>query len=105
MTFEAISRFGWPEAGIASRLKRHHTEIRNLNRHRQAIDEIAAFGIHVIPITQRLVAAAAFVSPQHELLSGDALIVAVMQANGLTNIASHDAEFDRVPGLTRYAPA
>ena len=39
------------------------------------------------------------------LLSNDALIVAVMQANGLTRLASHDADFDRVPGLTRYAPA
>jgi predicted nucleic acid-binding protein len=33
------------------------------------------------------------------------MVVAVMQANGLTKIASSDADFDRVPGLTRYAPA
>lgn len=104
MTIEAMSRFGWREAGIASRLKRHHTEIRDLSRHRQAIDEIAAIGIQVIPITQRLVAAAAVVSPRHELLSGDALVVAVMQDHGLTNLASHDADFDRVPGLVRYSP-
>jgi predicted nucleic acid-binding protein len=38
-------------------------------------------------------------------LTNDALIVAVMQAHGLTNLASHDADFDRVPGITRYAPA
>jgi len=38
------------------------------------------------------------------LLSNDALIVAVMQANGLANLASNDADSDRVPGLTRYAP-
>jgi len=38
-------------------------------------------------------------------LVGDALIVAVMQAKGLTLIASNDADFDRVPGLTRYTPA
>jgi predicted nucleic acid-binding protein len=30
--------------------------------------------------------------------------VAVMQANGLTKLASNDADFDRVPGITRYAP-
>ena len=41
---------------------------------------------------------------EYELLSGDALIVAVMQANGLSHLASHDADFDRVSGLTRYAP-
>jgi len=28
-----------------------------------------------------------------------------MQASGLTKIASADADFDRVPNITRYAPA
>ena len=32
------------------------------------------------------------------------LIVAVMQRQGLTNLASHDTDFDRVLGLTRYGP-
>jgi predicted nucleic acid-binding protein len=32
------------------------------------------------------------------------LIVAVMQQHGLTALASHDADFDRVPGITRHAP-
>jgi predicted nucleic acid-binding protein len=35
---------------------------------------------------------------------GDSLIVATMQAHGLTNLASNDGDFDRVSGLTRYAP-
>jgi predicted nucleic acid-binding protein len=38
------------------------------------------------------------------VLTNDALIVAVMQDNGLTTLASLDADFDRVPGITRYAP-
>ena len=38
-------------------------------------------------------------------LTNDAQVVAVMQQHGLTNLASHDTDFDRVPGLTRYAPA
>ena len=29
-------------------------------------------------------------------------IVAVMQTNVLTKLASNDADFDRVPGITRY---
>ena len=41
---------------------------------------------------------------QTGLLINDALIVALMQANRLTKLASHDADFDRVPGITRYAP-
>jgi hypothetical protein len=31
--------------------------------------------------------------------------VPVMEANGLTKFASNDADFGRVPGLARYAPA
>ncbi|HEX5445241.1 MAG TPA: PIN domain-containing protein [Pirellulales bacterium] len=46
---------------------------------------------------------AALISQQHGLLSGDALIVATMRHFGLALLASHDADFDRVPGLTRYA--
>jgi hypothetical protein len=46
-----------------------------------------------------------FLSHQTGLLCGDALIVAVMQANGLALLASKDPDFDRVPGITRYAPA
>jgi predicted nucleic acid-binding protein len=47
---------------------------------------------------------AAVLSQQIGLLSNDALMVAVMQANGLTNVASHDPDLDRVPGLKRYTP-
>lgn len=61
--------------------------------------------IQVLPVSLPLVEAATLLSEQYELLTGDALIVAVMQNHGLSNLASHDADFDRVPGLTRYAPA
>ena len=55
-------------------------------------------------IAPPLIVSAAVISQQTGLLSNDALIVAVMQTNGLTNLASHDTDFDRVPGITRYAP-
>ena len=64
----------------------------------------ANLGVRVLPVAQSLVESATMLSGPHELLTGDALIVAVMQANGLTNLASHDADFDSVPGITRYGP-
>jgi len=42
MTVEAMARFMWPAAGIASRLSKHQ-EIRNLNGHRQSLDEISTW--------------------------------------------------------------
>jgi predicted nucleic acid-binding protein len=48
---------------------------------------------------------AAALCQQVGLLTNDALSVAVMQAHGLNKVASADSDFDRVPGIRRYAPA
>jgi predicted nucleic acid-binding protein len=104
MTLEAINTKGWPPAGIAARLRKHHGEIPTLNVYRQAIARIPLLGIQVLPLIHLEVEAATQLSHQYELLTGDALIVAVMRRHGLTNLASADDDFDRVPGITRYAP-
>jgi len=105
MTIEAMQVFGWPAAGVSRRLRRHPVEIQRLVLFRQAVEGVQRFGLQLVPVTPRLVSAAAALSQQVGLLSGDALVVAVMREHGLVNLASHDADFDRVPGLTRYAPA
>jgi predicted nucleic acid-binding protein len=105
MTFEAAQRFGRSMTGIALWLKGHPAEVQQLTRSAQAIDDLSLIGIQVLPVTGAEVSHAADLSRQFGLLSSDALIVAVMQHHGLTLLASHDADFDRVPGLTRYAPA
>ncbi len=102
MTLEAINRHGWPLAGIAARLRKHHVEIPQLSVYHQAIARIPLLGVQVLPVTHPAVEAATLLSQQYELLTGDALIVAVMRQHGLTNLASEDADFDRVAGLTRY---
>jgi len=105
MTLEACTVFGWPFTGIAQRLRRHSVEVQQLSAYRQAVSLILNSQIHVISTAPEAVLAATDVSRQHGLLTNDALIVAIMQANGLMSIASHDADFERVPGLVRYAPA
>lgn len=105
MTIEAMASLGWPAKGIVQQLRQQPAEISKFTRFRQAIQEIPRFGIQVLPVTFTLVETGTALSQQFGLLSGDALIVAVMQANGLTQIASNDSDFDRVPGLARYAPA
>ena len=104
MTLEACARFGWPYAGIAQRLRSHSAQVKTLTRFRQAVQEVAGCGIRVLTIRPDLPDAAAALSQQTGLLSNGALIVAVMQAHGLTNLASNDADFDGMPGLTRYGP-
>lgn len=104
MTLEAMAQFVWPAKGIVLRWRHHPAEVQKLSRFRQAVDEVPQMGIQVLPIDLPLVSTATALSQQYGLLTGDALIVAVMQAHGLGQIASNDTDFDRVPGLTRYAP-
>jgi predicted nucleic acid-binding protein len=103
MTLEAMMRFG-RTSKVVDRLKKSPASVGQLSRFRQAVASIPQSQIRVLTIPEGLVETAADVSQQTGLLSNDALLIAVMQANSLTNLASHDSDFDRVPGLTRYAP-
>lgn len=105
MTLEAINLFGWSPARIAVQLRRHRCEIPKLKVYRQAVARIPLLAVKILPVDFALVETATLLSEQHELLTGDALIVAIMQSHGLTNLASNDSDFDRVPGLVRFAPA
>lgn len=105
MLMEAVTVLGWPPTKVGQRLKQHPQELHKLTAFRQAIEDIPKLGIQILTIPAQLIATAAAISQQTGLLSNDALIVALMQHHGLIHLASHDADFDRVPGLTRYAPA
>jgi len=104
MTVEATTVFGWPFPGIAVRLRKHPAEVSKLVAFRQAIDAILKSRVEVLTIDPALTLAGATVSQQFGLLSNDAMLVAVMQANGLTNLGSNDTDFDCIPGISRYAP-
>ena len=102
MSLEACAAFGWPYAGIAQRLNRHPSDVQKLVRFRQAIDAIIAIGIQALPTAARHIVAAAAISQQHGLLSNDALVASMMTEHTLTQLASYDTDFDRVPGITRF---
>jgi hypothetical protein len=104
MTIEAILAFGWPIAGNAQRLRRNHSEITRLARFRQVVEQLPQSNLQMLPVVWAQVAAATAISQRYELLSGDALIVAIMEHQGLTHLASNDDDFDRVPWLKRYSP-
>ena len=104
MTIEAPVLYGWPHQGMTRRLRNHPDKVQQLSKFRQALVDLDVIGLRRVPITAQLVSQAADISLQTGLLSNDALIVAVMRDQGLTHLASHDTDFDRVPGLTRYGP-
>ena len=73
-------------------------------RFRQAIEEVPRLGIEVLPVDRHLPPLAAAISQLHGLLTNDAFVVASMQDETITHLASGDTDFDRVPGIIRYGP-
>ncbi len=104
MTLEAAANLGRPLTGLANWLKRHQPEVQGLSLFRHAIDDLSAIPISILAVTGPNVSLAADVSKLYGLLTNDALIVVLMQQNGLTCLASNDSDFDQMPGITRYAP-
>jgi predicted nucleic acid-binding protein len=104
MTFEAGATFGW-KSKVLKHLKQSPAATQSLTRFRQSVERIPQMGVHLLDVRGQFVLDAAAISQQTGLLHNDALIVAVMRHHGLANLASEDADFDRVPGITRYAPA
>jgi predicted nucleic acid-binding protein len=105
MTIEAALLFGRPMTGIANWLRRHPAEVQRLKQYRHCLDDLLAIPLPILPVTGYQISRATDFSRMHGLLTSDAAIVTVMQDHGLMHLASNDADFDRVSGITRYAPA
>lgn len=104
MTIEAKTRHRWSSGKLLHHLKKSPNIVQTLTNSEAAVASIIASQVHIFPVDAALVVAATAVSRQTGLLTNDALTVALMQAHGLTKLASNDPDFDHVPGLTRYAP-
>jgi predicted nucleic acid-binding protein len=104
MIAEALTLPGWTAGKVKKRLHQQPSVLQSLARFRAAVETVLQSRLQVLTIAPALLATAATISQQYGLLTNDALSVAVMQVNGLTAMASHDTDFDRVPALTRYAP-
>jgi predicted nucleic acid-binding protein len=105
MIVEAANIPGWTLGKVKQRLRSQPGVLQSLRHFRWAVETVLQSRLQVLTLAPALLGTATLLSQQHGLLTNDALIVAVMQANGLSKLASADADFDRMPGLTRYAPA
>ncbi|MFN0107810.1 MAG: type II toxin-antitoxin system VapC family toxin [Blastocatellia bacterium] len=88
----------------AARLQRQRHLIATLSEHKKVAELVRALKIQVEPITLDLLERAADCSIQHQLLTNDALTIAVMEKLRLTDIATNDDDFDSVAHLTVWKP-
>ena len=104
MIMEASKQLSWTTGKVKRRLQRQRGVVASLSLSSVAIGSVLQSQIQIVPLLPPVLGAAPSICQQYDLLINDALIVALMQASGLTKIASHDGDFDRVAGITRYSP-
>lgn len=91
-------------ADAVALLKRQPTLIPRLTRYRTVLRDLRQARIDMLPLTYRDLHASRQSREQFGLLVNDSLIVAVMQRERITTLATNDPDFARVPGLDVRTP-
>jgi len=99
MLADAVARHGLERAGLSHRLQRHRQLLGTLSEHPKVAKLVRGLAIHVEPVTLATLERAAAVSVSLQLLTNDALTIAVMAHLGLRDLATNDDNFDAAAGV------
>jgi predicted nucleic acid-binding protein len=105
MVLELLSQGQVRTSGEAvSQLKERPDIVRQLSRYRAILRDLTQVGINILPLTYRDLHASREYRERIGLLANDSLLVAVMRREHIVNLATNDADFDRVPDISVWMP-
>jgi predicted nucleic acid-binding protein len=104
MLAEIRERHRLDRVGIVGWIQRHRDCLGELSMTIRAGEQLGQLPLLVLPVDVELLNDAMRISTKDHLLTGDAVIVALMRRHGITNLVTNDDDFDRVPGLTVWKP-
>jgi predicted nucleic acid-binding protein len=98
------------DAGAINRLnalalKRKRDAIRGLRKYWDLTARIFELNLALLPSDEPRHRGAQQARIKYGLLTNDSLVVAACFENGIDSLATRDADFDRIAGLTVYRPA
>jgi predicted nucleic acid-binding protein len=79
--------------------------VKQLTQYQQDVRKIPHMHLAILPLTLAIVQASAAVRTGEGLLTNDSLVIAFMRAQGLTQLATANGDFDRVGRIAIYKPA
>jgi predicted nucleic acid-binding protein len=88
----------------ARKLKENPQVIKSLSDYNRAVRQISRMGVRVRAVIPAIVKASETVRAQEGLMTNDSVTIALMHRMGLTGIATHDSDFERIPGIIIYQP-
>ena len=98
---------GYGEAGKGfgvRYLEAHPDEVRRLADYLAAEPAIERMVGNILPLTIEVMRASLWARSRHGLLINDSLTAAMMKAEGIVHLASNDAAFLRLDGITVHRP-
>lgn len=91
-------------ANAVALLKQQPQLVTRLTHHRTILADLRQARVDILGLTYRDLHASRKYRQQHGLLVNDSLIVAVMQRERVTLLATNDVDFERVPGISVRIP-
>ncbi len=104
MLSEAIARYNLPPREVVGFLKTHPDMVRQLEKYKQVPGWFTQARIDILPVTYQEIHGSKLFRDNYGLLANDSILLAVMARERLTDLATNDPDFRRVPGIRLWTP-
>ncbi len=104
MIAEVIEKYDVKPGRAIKYLKEKPEIIPTLEKCEIAIKEIPEFKVKILSISPETIFQSKSLRKKYNMLTNDSLNLCVMKANGLTDIATNDSDFDRVDWVKVWKP-
>jgi predicted nucleic acid-binding protein len=105
MMTEVCHRFQIPRTRAVRWAQQNPRQLKELEQGRAFASDVNRMQIPMLPVDMQVLMVAAEMASQYGLLTNDAIIVALMRQNALSDLATNDDDFDRVDDLNVWKPA
>ncbi|MGA3209790.1 MAG: PIN domain-containing protein [Terriglobales bacterium] len=103
MCEEAKSK-GLAGSQAAKTLGEHPERVKQLADYWKDVHNLLTFNLLLVAVDEHVLLAAHVERHEYGLLHNDSLVVACMRLYGISMLASHDAVFQQIAGVTVFAP-
>ncbi len=105
MVMELLAQGTFAQASDAVMHLKHHPQVvQQLTRYKTVLRDLKQARITILPLTYRDLHASRRYRETYGLLTNDSLIVAAVQREHITYLATNDTDFGRIPGLAIRMP-
>lgn len=105
MVLELLAQGSFQKSADAvTYLKKNPQAVQNLTRYKTILRDLKPAQINILPLTYRDLHNSRLFRDEYGLMVNDSIMVAVMKRERIQHLATNDADFERVPGITVCTP-